>query len=417
MKTIHITKNLNTYYEAKGGNTTYILDKGVSIASPETIGIVALTDVEGRNFVIRGEVFSALGAGIHVGGNGHVGAGILEIEKSGKVSGKTGVNIAADGEIVRNAGVIGGDIGVDLSGDAFRLANTGQVNGTTTGIDVFFSGGAIRNDGFIGGKNAISTLIGTGDSLKIVNTGTIDGGEYGISLSNLDGSRSVIVNHGTITGDFWAIQANFTSSVDIIRNRGEISTQSWLGNGDDIYDGRGGHAAYVDGGKDNDLYIIDDPLILLNEQTNSGIDTVRSSVTWTLGANFENLVLTGKDSITGKGSDQANRITGNDGHNTLYGFGASDIIDGGKGNDTLYGGAAADTFVFINAGGQDLIADFQDSLDIIDITAIKGINDFAQILESMTQVGADVVIDFGARGSIEIDKITIDKLTAIDFAY
>ena len=63
---------------------------------------------------------------------------------------------------------------------------------------------------------------------------------------------------------------------------------------------------------------------------NGGIDTVQSSVTHTLGANVENLTLTGTLSIDGTGNDLANVLTGNS---------ASNILTGGTDNDTLIGSA------------------------------------------------------------------------------
>lgn len=328
-----------------------------------------------------------------------------------------GVNLVADRQVFDNAGTIGGDTAVKASAEDLLLVNSGFITGKTIGIDFSFGSGTIRNDGMItGATHAISTFATAGEQVKIVNDGTIGGAEYAIGLSNLDGSRTVIVNHGEINAKFWAIQANFTDATEIVRNRGEISSQIWLGDGDDIFDGRGGTTFYVDGGGDDDLYIIDDPLIKLGEQTNSGIDTVRSSITWKLGANFENLTLAGKDSITGTGSESANRINGNAGQNTLFGLGGTDVINGGGGNDVLYGGALADNFVFRTGAGHDVIADFQDGLDLIDITGIKGIKDFAQIAGAMVQNGTDVEIQFG-DDMITIDNVTVDKLTAIDFAF
>jgi Ca2+-binding RTX toxin-like protein len=419
MKTISITKNQTSYYEAKQGNATYVLEKGVSINSSEFAGLVGFTSVEDRNFVVKGEISTMNGYGIHVGSNENDGGGILDIAKSGDVYGSmAGVQLVADDQILRNAGKIGGEVGVKTSGEDVVIQNSGFITGKSIGVDLSFASGTIRNEGMItGGSNAISTFAMAGDQIKIVNKGEIGGAEYSINLSNLDGSRTVIVNHGEIGAKYWAIQANFTDATEIIRNRGEITSQVWLGNGDDIFDGRGGTTYYVDGGGDDDLYIIDDPLIKLGEQMNSGIDTVRSSITWKLGSNFENLTLTGKNSITGTGSDDANRITGNAGQNTLFGLGGIDIINGGKGDDTLNGGAAADHFVFATGTGHDTIADFQDGLDLIDITAVKGITTFDQVAGAMVQNGVNVDIDLGNGDMLTVANTTLAKLTAIDFAY
>ncbi|MDN3225079.1 hypothetical protein QEP27_32660, partial [Pseudomonas nunensis] len=65
------------------------------------------------------------------------------------------------------------------------------------------------------------------------------------------------------------------------------------------------------------------------------IDSVRSSVDWTLGANLENLVLTGS-AVNGTGNELNNSLTGNDGDNTLNGGLGADIMIGGAGIDTYY---------------------------------------------------------------------------------
>jgi serralysin len=79
----------------------------------------------------------------------------------------------------------------------------------------------------------------------------------------------------------------------------------------------------------------------ITEGSAGGTDTVRSSVTWTLGVNVENLTLTGNSGISGIGNAAANTITGNSGNN---------ILNGAGGTDTLIGLAGDDTYV-IDAGG------------------------------------------------------------------
>ncbi|WP_419790035.1 hypothetical protein, partial [Pseudomonas atacamensis] len=68
----------------------------------------------------------------------------------------------------------------------------------------------------------------------------------------------------------------------------------------------------------------------------SQIDTVQASVSWTLGANLENLVLTGVSDIDGTGNERRNFITGNVANNVLDGAAGADSMSGGDGNDTYY---------------------------------------------------------------------------------
>ena len=71
------------------------------------------------------------------------------------------------------------------------------------------------------------------------------------------------------------------------------------------------------GGLGNDIYVVDNVGDVVTEADNAGTDTVRSSITYTLGANVENLTLTGAAAINGTGNALANIITGNGAANIL----------------------------------------------------------------------------------------------------
>ncbi|MEY9427047.1 hypothetical protein ABH975_002362 [Bradyrhizobium ottawaense] len=104
--------------------------------------------------------------------------------------------------------------------------------------------------------------------------------------------------------------------------------------GDDVLDGGAGADNLV-GGAGNDTYNVDNASDVVVENANDGNDAVRSSISYVLGANVENLTLTGGASINGTGNALANVIVGNDGNNVLSGLGGSDTIDGGAGTDTV----------------------------------------------------------------------------------
>ena len=106
------------------------------------------------------------------------------------------------------------------------------------------------------------------------------------------------------------------------------------------------------GGLGNDIYVVDNVGDIVTELVNSGIDTVQSSVTYSLidtdgaglnGGNIEHLTLTGADNINATGNAFNNIIIGNAGSNILDGLAGNDSLNGGDGSDTLNGGLGADT--------------------------------------------------------------------------
>lgn len=121
------------------------------------------------------------------------------------------------------------------------------------------------------------------------------------------------------------------------------------GAGNDTLDGAEGNDT-LDGGQGNDTmtgaagddtYVVDSLLDQVVELDGNGVDTVMSSVAFTLGSALENLILTGKI--------KANLI-GNTSSNKLFGNAAANRLDGGTGADTLVGGAGGDTYVVDEAG-------------------------------------------------------------------
>ena len=97
-------------------------------------------------------------------------------------------------------------------------------------------------------------------------------------------------------------------------------------------------------------------------------------------------------------------VRGGDGNDALYGDEGDDILDGGRGDDRLTGGDGSDLFLL--SAGNDLIADFDPSVDVL-VTReglVDGINDF-----EIETVAASSVLP----NSVEIQVSRNKKLFAL----
>jgi serralysin len=101
----------------------------------------------------------------------------------------------------------------------------------------------------------------------------------------------------------------------------------------------GAGADVMRGGLGNDTYYVDNAGDRPIENAGQGNDTVRSSISYSLDGNIENLIITGT-AVRGNGNSLANDITGTSGNN---------IFDGGAGADTMRGGLGDDRYYIDNA--------------------------------------------------------------------
>ena len=123
-----------------------------------------------------------------------------------------------------------------------------------------------------------------------------------------------------------------------LRGIGSDVANRMTGNAGDNYLDGGLGADTLMGGLGNDTYVVDNVGDTISETSTlvSEIDTVWSSVNWTLGANLEYLFLAGTANLNGTGNSLNNMLTGNSGNNILNGGLGADTMTGGLGNDTYY---------------------------------------------------------------------------------
>ncbi|MFC3182654.1 beta strand repeat-containing protein [Cypionkella sinensis] len=236
------------------------------------------------------------------------------------------------------------------------------------GNDSIIGGGG--NDTIDGGTGNDTMAGGIGDDSYIVDSASDRVNELtnqGIDTVYASVSYSILspVENLTLTGTD-NINATGNSSANIlIGNAGNNLLSASGGNdtldggaGNDTLDGGAGSDS-MSGGLGDDTFIIDSLNDVVSEGLNGGTDLVRSSVNHVLGANFENLTLSGSFGVNGTGNELNNVLTGNSGKNVLNGMAGDDTLTGGSGADVLIGGTGADHFVFASAStSQATISDF-----------------------------------------------------------
>jgi Ca2+-binding RTX toxin-like protein len=237
------------------------------------------------------------------------------------------------------------------------------------GNDILTGGSAeveVDANGDPDAANAEDTLDGgTGND-------TLDGG-IGDDLYKVDNVGDIVTENSDVSTEIDTVDSFVTytlgSNLEDLNLKGSSAIDG-IGNdannhifGNDAkntIDGDTGNDALV-GGKGNDTYKVDANFDFVSESGTSGaeegIDTVQSSVTYTLGNasgddgfNVENLTLIGNDTISGTGNDLNNYIIGNNAVNTITGGVGADTIDGGLSNDTMVGGEDNDLY-FVSASG------------------------------------------------------------------
>ena len=228
---------------------------------------------------------------------------------------------------------------------------TDTLNGSAVGDQIYgfdgndtLSGGA-GHDWLDGGTGADSLVGGTGNDVYVID----DVGDTITELVNegIDTVRSSITASLSILGS--ELENLVLTGTAAINATGNAMANRLYGNSAANRLDGGAGADVMSGGAGNDTYVVDNAGDVLLEVVGGGTDSVESSVSWTLGAELENLTLTGTTALTGAGNALANVLIGNSVNNTLTGGDGNDTLNGGAGADTMEGGLGNDTYVVDNA--------------------------------------------------------------------
>jgi Ca2+-binding RTX toxin-like protein len=177
--------------------------------------------------------------------------------------------------------------------------------------------------------------------------------------------------------------------------------------GNDVLYGAAGSDRLL-GGLGDDTYIVD-ALDTLVELANQGTDVVQAGISYTLGDNLENLVLTGNSSINGTGNALNNTLVGNSANNIFNGAAGTDFVSYAYSN---YGVRVdlSNTGSQYTYQGYDTFVSIEGVIGTDDSDTLTG-NDLANILIG----GADSDILNGGAGNDTLDGGSgVDRMTGGD---
>lgn len=324
------------------------------------------------------------------------------------------------------------------------------------------------NDQLRGGVGADELLGGRGDDSLDGGTGVdrLVGGT-GNDLYWVDELGDVVSETSPLLTEIDTVLSAVTFTLDanleILRLTGTAATDGYGNGRDNILSGNAGNnVLYGMGGNDllyggsgadrllggfgNDTYHVlgnHIPQIVESSPSASEIDTVESGMSFTLGANLENLLLLSDGPVhhpihgTGNaldnvliGNNAANYLKGLRGDDSLSGRGGRDILSGGLGCDSLTGGAGEDAFFFDTPANAvdnlDLIVDFVSGGDLIRLDhrvfAALGTTGFFAADDPRFHLGAaahdadDRIVYDGATGALYYDADGDGAVAAIQFA-
>lgn len=349
-------------------------------------------------------------------GSIEAGVGIVGLSRDNQI-----LTNGKKGEIEGLVGMVGGLIPTGEMPEEFgklKMQNSGDIIAAIGMLGIYSPNMTLTNAKgaeIIAGGIGIAALTTSSEgapeemdfSIKINNAGSISvaisvdlddlmedlgGGLVGLMTAAILGGAGdeTVVNTGKIVGHVVLSEGDDTFTMKAGSLKGDV----FLGGGDDTFAFTGGAIkGKVHGDVGDDTYIIAKSLPKIVEIEGNGVDTVRSGVSYKLGAYLEDLVLTGKGNINGTGNDLDNELTGN------------------SGNNKLDGGAGLDTFFFSTKGGKDTIIDFNVADDMLDLSRWKGVTE-AFFVRKAEEKNGDVWITLGKDTLVIADHTIVDLDTA-----
>jgi Ca2+-binding RTX toxin-like protein len=343
-----VIENLNGGTDTVQSSVTYTLPTNV-----ENLTLSGSAAINGTGNALANTLTGNSAANVLAGGAGNdiywVGAGdsVIENPGEGMDSIQSSVTYALDANV-----------------ENLTLTGSAAINGT---------GNVLANT--LTGNGAANVLTGgAGDDIYVVGIGDT-------VVENLSEGMDTVQSAVT-----WTLSAN-------VENLTLTGTSAINGTGNALDNVLTGNSAanVLTGGAGNDTYVVGTGDTVV-ESVAEGIDTVQSSVTYTLPTNLENLTLTGSNAINGTGNALANTLTGNS---------AANVLTGGAGDDTYLVGTG-DTVVESAGGGTDTVQSaltytLGSNVENLVLTGVSAINGTGNALDnSLTGNSAANMLTGGA---------------------
>ena len=353
---------VGAFSDSSGGNyagRAYVV-YGRTATTP--IDLSKLANSEG--FVIQSDAVSRVGMTVSSAGDMN-GDGFDEVLVSDTVGSHVIFGLAPVGSVSRTGSaasqtLAGGDLAdqLDGAGGDDRLYGNG-------GADVLIGG--LGDDWLNGGWGDDDASGGLGNDVYIVDSASdlvhesaghgIDQVRASVTITlGLNLENLVLTGTSSLVGTGNGLN-------NLIVGNAAANNLTGLG-GNDTLDGGTG-ADTLNGGDGNDTYVVDNVLDKIVESSTGGLDAIKASVTYSLGAlHVESLTLTGLASINGTGNALANKLAGN---------GAANVLNGGAGADTMYGGNGDDTYIVDNAADAAIEVNSAGGIDTVQSSVSMGL--------------------------------------------
>ncbi|MEO1687443.1 MAG: calcium-binding protein [Pseudomonadota bacterium] len=362
----------------------------------------------------------------------------MEIINSGVISGSSGIALdrssaaSSAAEIINSGDILAEFAAVEIFNMSVQLTNSGRILSSDDGSSVMeldnpssFALFAIANSGLIEGlAGAIEIFSGRGE---VINTGRIVGDivfagaddDYQGRQGRIEGSVDGGAGSDRLIGGAQADNFLGGANGDTLRgNGGDDVLQGddgadllGGGHGDDSLFGGTQNDVLNGGGGDDDLFGGENDDVLRGKAGDDslvgedGLDVLNGNA--------------GDDTLSGGAGGDT--LRGHAGDDSLGGGRGADLILGGRGDDMLTGGQFTDTFVIRRRNDDDVVTDFENGTDVIDLQAFGFFaGQFnAEVLPALRSAGGGATFldlaPLGGSGSVLIQGLQFAQADASDF--